>query len=147
MGILMSIYTWIPRIRSKITIGRWGGSSFTKEFNAVCLWKIWRILRLIFVIKSIIKDFFLFIQREATIGAGEVISYLGWIDMNAQVSNMFFCWELISINSSMQLLWQTGSETVFEPHYKSTPLTLYFKMIIWNRNKIFRRIVFEGNFL
>lgn len=45
-----------------------------------------------------------FIQREATTGAGEVISYLGWIDVNAQVSNMFFCWELISINSSMQLL-------------------------------------------
>lgn len=59
----MSIYTRIPRIRSKITIGRWGGSSFTKEFNAVCLGKIWRILRLIFVIKSKIKYFSVYSAR------------------------------------------------------------------------------------
>ena len=32
-------------------------------------------------------------------------------------------WELILINSPMQSLWQTESETVFGPKHKSLPLT------------------------
>lgn len=44
------------------------------------------------------------------------------VELSKGIKRTFTFGELILVNSSMQLLWHTESETVFGPQYKSSPL-------------------------